>query len=78
MAKEFKPNKIFLQKVANGGVMNVSGYSARKGGHTYFVGGEKMYKAHLAAGYVNHYPGSSLGRPGVVTLTEKGKAALYQ
>jgi hypothetical protein len=76
MAKEFKPSKTFLQKVANGGVMNVFGYSAKTGGHSYFVGGEKTYEAHRKAGYVNTCHGASLGRPAVVTLTEKGRAAL--
>lgn len=76
MAKEFKPNLKWLQKVADGGVMHVAGYSMRKGGYTRFIGGEASYKKHRDAGYVGWCPGGSLGRPGILQLTEKGVDAL--
>lgn len=76
MTKQFKPSKTFLQKVAAKGVYSKFTYRQRTGGQYSFVGGEKTYKAHLAAGYVNHAPLADLGRRGLVTLTEKGRAAL--
>lgn len=75
-AKEFKPSKKFLQKVADGDVANTFKYSPRTGGQHGFRGGEKTYEAHLKAGYVNRAPSASMGHPGVVTLTDKGRAIL--
>ncbi len=75
-AKEFKPNKKFLQKVADGGVYNKFKYSRKNGGKHSFVGGEKTYQDHCRAGYVNPAPVADLGRPGLVTLTDKGRNLL--
>jgi len=71
-AKEFKPNKKFLQKVADGGVFNKKKYSRKNGAMHSFVGGEKTYQEHCRAGYVNPAPVADPGRPGMVTLTDKG------
>lgn len=74
--KPFKPNLKWLQKVADGGVYSTWKYSVRRGGYSLFVGGEKTYEKHRDAGYVGWCPGSSMGRRGVLSLTDKGMSAL--
>lgn len=74
--KPFKPNLRWLQKVADGGVFSIQSYSARRGGYSRFVGGEKTYEKHRDAGFVGWCPGGGIGRRGVLQLTEKGIAAL--
>lgn len=76
MSKPFKPNLTFLQKVDDRQVRTTFSYSARSGGQYGFRGGKATYERHRAAGYVNHAPVASLGRPGIVTLTALGKQAL--
>ena len=71
-----KPNINFLKKCAAGDVGPTFSYSARRGGLYGFRGGEKTYEKHLAAGFVDYATGASIGRPGYVSLTEKGAAAI--
>jgi hypothetical protein len=76
-AQVMKPNIKFLQKVADGGVRRIFGYSERIGGYWRFYGGEVTAKKHAAAGFVEMLRGGpSLGRPVYVTLTDAGRAAL--
>ena len=73
-----KPNINFLRKVAAGEVANRFHYSPRTGGRYSFRGGELTYEKHLAGGFVNRAPAASIGRPGYVTLTDQGLAALAE
>lgn len=71
-----KPNINFLRKRAAGEVGPTFHYSARSGGVYGFRGGRVTYEKHLAAGYVGHALGASIGRPGSVPLTSKGIDAI--
>jgi len=71
-----RPSLAFLRKVEAGQVKRVRGYTRRKGGYDRFIGGEKQWQKHYRAGYVTHWPIALLGQPGVVQLTDKGRAAL--
>ena len=67
-----KPSISFLKKCLEGKVGPTFGYSPRRGGISGFRGGEVTYEKHLAAGYVDHARGASIGRPGSVAVTQKG------
>jgi hypothetical protein len=72
----FKPSLAFLRKVGRGEVKRVRGYTARRGGYDRFIGGEKQWEKHYRAGYVSRAPLALMGQPGVVALTELGRAAI--
>ena len=74
----FKPSLNFLLKVEAGKVYSTWNYSPNKGGYSKFFGGEKTYEKHREAGYVGWCPGGSMGRRGVLKLTEKGVAFLNE
>jgi hypothetical protein len=74
--ERFKPSISFLRKVGAGEVKRVRGYTQRRGGYERFIGGERQWHRHYLAGYVSRAPLALMGQPGVVELTEKGRAAI--
>lgn len=77
-AASLKPSLSFLQKVANGGVRKVMGYSNRRGGYYRFVGGEETARRYAAAGLIRMPGVVDLGRPALASLTDAGRALLQQ
>jgi hypothetical protein len=75
-AMEMKPNISFLKKVRDREVSLSFGYTAKKGGHWTFRGGEKTAEKHAKAGFIRMPGAASLGRPAYALLTERGQAAL--
>lgn len=76
MVEPTKPNLAFLRKVADRQVYAWFSYSAKKGGHYGFTGGETTFEKHRKAGFVKKPGPPELGRPSYVELTDAGRAAL--